>query len=117
MISPARNAPRASEAPAAAVPRAVSVPMRMTAIQKELAACVSSRSTRARVARRARSQDDADERPAPPCPAPRAANRTAGRCPREEGQDQHDRHHAEILENEDAGREPAVRRVDLSGVR
>src|SRR2546428_611554 len=33
MTSPARNAPRASDAPAAAVPRAVSVPTRMTAMR------------------------------------------------------------------------------------
>src|SRR6059036_1000665 len=33
MTSPARNAPKASDAPAAAVPRAVSVPTRMTAMR------------------------------------------------------------------------------------
>src|SRR2546430_5883834 len=48
MTRPARNAPKASDAPAAAVPRAVRVPTRMTAIRNNSLLRVLRISARAR---------------------------------------------------------------------
>ena len=85
--------------------------------QEELAAArFQDRRERARHDRAGR-EDDADHDERRLAERQEQPHRTAGRLPGEERQHQHDRHHAEVLENEDTGRETAVRRVDLSGVR
>src|SRR6266851_5945845 len=107
MTSPARDAP------AAAVPRAVSVPTRMTAIRNSSRLRVLRITARARgTTVRASTNTLMTTSTALP-----SARSSAPRPPREKREHEHHGHDAQILENQDAGGEPAVGRVDLALVR
>jgi len=112
MMRPAKNAPKASEAPAAAVPSAD----QNDGDQKQLAAAGLENLREGARHNRARGNDDPDDDKRCLSQRHEQANHTAFCLPREEWQHQHDRHHAEILKNQDAGRETAVRGVDLTGI-
>src|SRR5437773_1395760 len=116
MMRPAKNAPKASEAPAAAVPSAVSVPIRMTAIRN------SSRLRVLRISARARGTIVRAAMMTPTTTSAAFPNATSrpttppSAFPARNGSTSMIGNHAEILKNQDAGRETAVRGVDLTGI-
>src|SRR5882762_6092294 len=116
MTSPARNAPRASDAPAAAVPRAVSVPTRITALGQLPAPGLEDHREGARDYGPGQHQH-ADDDEHGFAEREEQRSRPAARAPREKREHEHHGHDAQILENQHAGGEPTVGRVDLALVR